>query len=89
MNRFSGHFYGRASRFRQLKICRTWLALLGLALVMASSVRAEMVTILIASNAAPRIQFGANELATDPTVRDLFLGGTPAPMLSANKGDPS
>jgi hypothetical protein len=31
----------------------------------------------------------AAELANDPTVRDLFLGGAPPPMLSANKGDQS
>jgi len=29
----------------------------------------------------------AAELASDPTVRDLFLGGTPPPMLSENRGD--
>ena len=29
----------------------------------------------------------AAELASDPTVRDLFLGGAPEPMLSANRGD--
>jgi branched-chain amino acid transport system ATP-binding protein/neutral amino acid transport system ATP-binding protein len=29
----------------------------------------------------------AAELAEDPTVRDLFLGGVPPPMLSENRGD--
>ena len=29
----------------------------------------------------------AAELASDPTVRDLFLGGAPPPMLSENRGD--
>jgi branched-chain amino acid transport system ATP-binding protein len=29
----------------------------------------------------------AAELASDPTVRDLFLGGSAPPMLSANRGD--
>jgi len=29
----------------------------------------------------------ADALAADPTVRDLFLGGTAAPMLAANRGD--
>ena len=29
----------------------------------------------------------AAELASDPTVRDLFLGGAAAPMLPANRGD--
>lgn len=28
----------------------------------------------------------ADALASDPTVRDLFLGGTAAPMLAANRG---
>jgi branched-chain amino acid transport system ATP-binding protein/neutral amino acid transport system ATP-binding protein len=29
----------------------------------------------------------AADLADDPTVRDLFLGGPPPPMLSPNRGD--
>jgi branched-chain amino acid transport system ATP-binding protein/neutral amino acid transport system ATP-binding protein len=29
----------------------------------------------------------AADLADDPTVRDLFLGGPPPPMLSSNRGD--
>jgi branched-chain amino acid transport system ATP-binding protein/neutral amino acid transport system ATP-binding protein len=29
----------------------------------------------------------ADELASDPTVRDLFLGGSAPPMLSPNRGD--
>jgi ABC-type lipopolysaccharide export system ATPase subunit len=29
----------------------------------------------------------ADALAADPTVRDLFLGGTAAPMLPANRGE--
>jgi branched-chain amino acid transport system ATP-binding protein len=29
----------------------------------------------------------AGELASDPTVRDLFLGGSAPPMLSANRGE--
>jgi branched-chain amino acid transport system ATP-binding protein/neutral amino acid transport system ATP-binding protein len=29
----------------------------------------------------------AADLAGDPTVRDLFLGGPPPPMLSSNRGD--
>jgi branched-chain amino acid transport system ATP-binding protein/neutral amino acid transport system ATP-binding protein len=30
---------------------------------------------------------GRAELASDPTVRDLFLGGAAAPMLPQNRGD--
>ena len=34
----------------------------------------------------PEREGRANELANDPTVRDLFLGGAAQPMLSANRG---
>jgi len=63
MNRFLAHFFGSGRVCRLATICRSWLACLWLAGLMGTSVRAESVSIVVASNAAPRVRFGSEQLA--------------------------